>query len=208
MSDRQCVALEREPQSIQTKNPMDLDWIGRAVVSPSTIIHTRVIQSWRDAISVIPPPGQQSVCVVKGHLSAWEWVPVLLHAGVCDRLILTTYNLAVPVAQALQGLVSLGRILLADVIVSEAMHRLSSGPETLQVLMDTTRIFPGRVRVMTTDIHAKLICMAMESGDAYVIEGSGNMARNTHIELYSLHNDPARLQFHSNWTGALLHELS
>jgi hypothetical protein len=162
-----------------------------------------VIRSWREVADHLPGPGANTTLVTCREFSAFEFVPMLLH-GPCELLLLTTYNISGTAVGMLGSLLSSGQVHLADVLVHESMRRLSDGGQAAAALADLRQGFPGRFRFRELDIHAKLICMAMASGDAWVVEGSGNMARNTSIELYSVFNDAGRIQFHAGWIGGLL----
>jgi len=175
----------------------------RLAQSAATWTGGSVIRSWRDVADHLPGPGENTVLVTCREFSAFEFVPMLLH-GPCDRLIITTYNMSAAAVGMLAALLAGGQVELADVLVHESMRRLSDGGAAAAALGDIRRTFPDRFRFRELDIHAKLICMAMASGDAWVVEGSGNMARNTSIELYSVFNDPGRLGFHAGWVGRLL----
>ena len=175
----------------------------RASRLPSLFGGGTVVRSWQEVEGMLPGPGENTVVVTRREFSAFEFVPMLLH-GRCERLMLTTFNISGPAVGMIGALLDSGQVHLADVLVHESMRRLSEGGRAAAALADLRRAFRGRFRFRELDIHAKLICMAMECGDAWVVEGSGNMARNTSIELYSIFNDPLRLQFHAGWVGDLL----
>lgn len=162
-----------------------------------------VIGDWREIAGRLPAPGENTLIVTRRAFSAFEFVPILL-SGPCERLLVTTYNMSLATIGMLEQLVSDGRVVLADVLVSESMQRLSDGGAVVEQLAGISRMFRDRFRFRALDIHAKIICMAMEDGPSWVVEGSGNMARNTSIETYSIFDDPGRLAFHASWIGGCL----
>lgn len=162
-----------------------------------------VVTSWREFEGMLPPPGTNALLVTDQRFTAARIIPVLLQCT-CERLVVTTFNIAPEVVEFIQARVASGDIRTASILVNGAMRRMGSGADAVERLLELAETFRGRVRVKEADIHAKLICMAMASGDFWVVEGSGNMAANAHIELYSVFNDRSRFMFHAGWVGELL----
>lgn len=162
-----------------------------------------VIRNWREIADYLPGPGENTLLVTQKQFSSFEFVPILLD-GLCERLLIATFNMSGQAVGMLEMLLDEGQVCLADILVSEAMRRLSDGGAVIEQLEGLAREFQGRVRFRALDIHAKLIGIATEGGDFWVVEGSGNMSRNTHIELYSLFNDRDRYAFHSRWIGGVV----
>ena len=162
-----------------------------------------VLHDWTELPPRLPPPGGAVTFVTYRCLSAFELLPILLASGTCDRCLLSTFNLSAKAGSYLEALLTGGRVKLLDVVLAEAMSRLGEGGG-LAMMVDAQTRFPGRLRVRQADVHAKVYCLAMSSGDNWVVECSANLAANSRIELYAVWNSEARLLWHASWLGRLL----
>lgn len=173
-------------------------------LSSSRFIGGSVVGSWREISTHLPGPGENALIVARGRMSAAEFIPVLVSRGTCERLIVCSFNISTDAVEMLDRMVRSRQVVLADVLAHE-LPRPSASKEVAQdELARLAAAHSGRVRVRLLSIHAKLIALAMANGEAWVVEGSGNMARNSNIEIYSVFNDPGRLAFHAGWVGRLL----
>jgi hypothetical protein len=164
-----------------------------------------VVRNWQEVEEILPQPGYNSLVVTHSTFPASRFIDVLLNRGTCDRLMITTYNIAPEAVEKICRGIDSGAIVTATVLVNGALRRLKSGETVVDRLEEMAARFPGRVSVYERNVHAKLICMAMANRqDFWVVEGSGNMADNAFVELYSVFNSAERFQFHAEWIGALL----
>jgi len=51
--------------------------------------------------------------------------------------------------------------------------------------------------------HSKIMGMKTESGNHYILEGSGNLSFNSRIEQYVLDNDEKLFNFTKNWMNEI-----
>jgi hypothetical protein len=136
-------------------------------------------------------------------LSAVDLLALLLSRGVCDRCLVSTFNVSPAAASLLGWALATERVLLLDAVVSEAMVCIQEDGGWAS-LVQIARLHSGRVRVRAADVHANIYCLAMAEGDNWVVETSANLARNSRVELYTVHNSAARLAWHASWIGGFL----
>jgi len=161
------------------------------------------LDDFRQLAGRLPDHGGLISFVTYRALTAPDLLALLLGCGACDRALLCSFNVSEEAAGFLDGMVTEGRIDLLDVIVSNSMPRLQAGG-ALPVLEAMTERLPNRVRLRLADVHAKVYCLAMASGDNWVVETSANLARNSRIELFTIWNSAERLFWHAEWTAALV----
>lgn len=162
-----------------------------------------MLENWQDVAGKLPEVGNASSWITHRALSAVDLVALLLARGGCDRCLVSSFNVS-PQAAALFGwALATERVLLLDAVVSDAMERIQEdgGWAALRQLAD---VHAGRVRVRAADVHAKVYCLAMADGDNWVVETSANLARNSRVEWYTVHNSAARLAWHASWIGGFL----
>lgn len=123
-----------------------------------------------------------------------------------DRLILSTFNLGAGVLHGVVGKLETDEVKLVDILVSSELAQL--GQELIyRRLEDAATMFPGRLRWAARHSHAKLVCAWMESGDALVVVGSGNLStHNTRHEAYVVLNSRTAADHIARWIGALMNE--
>jgi hypothetical protein len=159
------------------------------------------VRSLADVRAIVPPRGSWvSFRTDSRKLSAQRVFSLLLSRCPCDRCLVSTFNISARVGAYLDQAVATDHVRVLDALVSFVPTKLNR-EGGLPLLLDTELRFPGRVRVRTADVHAKVYCLAMESGDNFVVECSANLAANSRIELYTIWNSESRLLWHASWLG-------
>lgn len=167
-------------------------------VQTASETHTEYLTHWKRLANHLPKPSGNVVVVTRRSFSAAALIPLLMTAR-CHRMLVSTFNISVDAIGMLSGLLSDGSVTLLDLIVNQSIWSKRTTVIEAETLDRLPRLFPGRVRVGGPNVHAKVIAMAMSTGDNWIVEGSGNMADNANIELYSIWNDAERFRFHADW---------
>ena len=166
------------------------------------------VASYSDLRECVPSRGETVLVTTSCVLSAWELMPVLIDPrnghGTCLRAIITSYNMSFEAVAGLEQMLSDGAIELADVIVSEAIRRMSDGGAVYGYLDALRERFPGRVRWARRRLHAKTIGLHMKTDLCYTVVGSGNMAHNTRHEAYVILTDGGAFMHLAHWVGELM----
>lgn len=162
-----------------------------------------VVSKPEQIYGMLPGEGQSTHLVTDRKWDAWQFPVCLMRLGPCERMMLCTFNVSGQVVTWMHSLVRTGEIRQLDVIVSDSMYRLSDKGEVYDDLQRMAAAHKGRVRVGAVNVHAKVLCM-ITGGCYWVVEGSGNMAYNAHIEQYAIYNNRELFMFHSDWMGGVL----
>ena len=173
--------------------------------SPGLYTSITSVDEMRDAI---PSRGETALITTNGEFSAWQFVPLLcsptMGHGICERATITTYNMSKDVVFSIEQLVRDERIIIAQIVISESLERLSDRGAAYRCLDAASRATGDRVRWAKAKLHAKTISLRMSSGLCYVIVGSGNMAYNTKHEAYVVLTDPKAYEHVAEWVIRLV----
>ncbi|NOY81937.1 MAG: hypothetical protein GXP31_13150 [Kiritimatiellaeota bacterium] len=165
----------------------------------------KALQDPEDLFDVFPGPGEYTNMVTLRALHGYEFIAVLIRAlGRVDRLICSTFNAGETVTEQLDRGLASGTIITADMVVNGIMARSREQAAPYLALRELARSWPGRFRLGTGRIHAKVIA-AISGRDALVVLGSGNLATNENIETYVIMNSLDVALFHAKWIGDILH---
>lgn len=150
----------------------------------------------RDALTIIPEPGEAVHCVLTGRYDFMDAVSVLIEKlGTIDRLTLATLAFARRNLVEMLRLFDTGAVKALTVLVSAYFK--AHNPETFQEALDELRA-RGQ-RAAAARCHAKVLILAAATGARIVAESSANLRANGNIETATLFHDAALAAWHEQW---------
>lgn len=145
-------------------------------------------------------PAERTHCILRGDFVLCDLIPAIIQAsGPCGHLRIATLGLSVANADTLACLVERGFVDQLTLVVSHYFQQVDKAT----VFRAVENRLRGLARLVITRCHAKVICLPLETGDTYVIEGSANLRSSDNLEQIAITNDPDTHDFHVSWIDEL-----
>lgn len=160
-------------------------------------MHTEKVASLKKLIAV-PAKDQVTLLWTLNSFNAFTFIPFCLsHFSFIHELTISTYTINRRIADALVREVDGGRILKADILVSDSLRqRMPHVIDHLNGLLATRPM----IQLHYGWNHSKITCC--RCGDNYlVLEGSGNWGENAAHEQYVLFNSKKVYDFRKENIG-------
>lgn len=175
---------------------------GRSEALRLAVSHLDVyaVSNWLDLVDMMPLPGEALSVLARRGLRAFDLLSAFVRCGTVERAIVSTFNFGADALVALDVMMEKGDIGMLDVVYNRGADSGAIGGAGTADLRALPNAYPGRVRLGTEDVHAKVIG-AWLPGAAYVAVGSGNFSVNHNLETYVIFNSPEMFMFHARWIG-------
>lgn len=144
----------------------------------------------------LPKPGQQYRLITRRSFNAIEMLDYIARGERILDLKIAIYSINFYAAQIMMDLVNSGRIERVEILMSNLRNKAHREKEEI---LKKQFIAHPRISLFYCNSHAKLMACRTESGNHYLIEGSGNHAFNSRVEQYVIDNDPALYDFTCSW---------
>jgi len=145
-------------------------------------------------------PDDRTHCILRGDFVLCDLIPMIIEArGRCRHLHVATLGLSAANADALAMLRA--RDLIGGITLV-CSHYFAQVDKTTTYRDVMTRL-DGLARVIITRAHAKVICLPLETGENFVIEGSANLRSSDNTEQIVILNDAETLAWHASWMEGL-----
>ena len=151
-------------------------------------------------VAHLPGADERTHCILRGDFVLCDLIPAIIATrGRCQHLRIATLGLSVGNADTLATLVERGAVARLTLVVSHYFQQVDKAT----VFRAVAARLSGVASVVITRCHAKVICLPMESGEAFVIEGSANLRSSDNTEQMVIFNDAETLGFHEAWIDSL-----
>lgn len=149
-------------------------------------------------ISAMPEIGKQNRIVTQKAINSFDFILAVLAESNVEELIMAFYRIGKKVAVELKNLHDSGRIKNLHFLVNDGIPKLT--PDAYNFLKGCEN---ENWKIRLAHNHTKIILLKTESGNFYVVEGSGNLSANARIEQYVVDNNKSIYVFHKNWITKL-----
>lgn len=125
--------------------------------------------------------------------NAFTFIPYIIqNEGPIQELVITSYSVSIEVLNALVQLIDEGKIGRVRLFVSDSIR--SRLPRVADLLDSLIRKRPNSLEAHFAWNHSKVM-LAKTTHDWFVVEGSGNFAKNAQFEQYAVFNNYELYQF-------------
>lgn len=124
--------------------------------------------------------------------NAFSFIPYLIqNDGIIHELVITSYSVSIEILNAICQLMDEGKILKARLFISDSIR--SRLPRVADLLDSLLRARQNLEAYFAWN-HSKIM-LAKTQWNWFVLEGSGNFAKNAQFEQYALFNSPDLYNF-------------
>lgn len=145
----------------------------------------------------LPKQGEQLRLVTLRTFNASLFLAHICEKETIDYLILVVYSINAEAAKLINELVLSGKIKKAKILMSNLRNKAHRAKE--QITRDNFVNNPN-IELFFAQSHSKIMAMKTDTGNHYVVEGSGNLSFNSRIEQYIIDNDNGLFEFTDKWT--------
>jgi len=181
---------------------------GQTFLSHVTARRLAAVKRAGEVLTVLPGEGESLHCILLGYFDLLNVVLALLdRAGSpCSVLRIATLSFSKRNVAELAGLLDAGAVKTLDLLTSHFQKEHDG--EILAVALEELSAKRGQ-RVAAARSHCKLICIALEDGRRYTIEGSANLRTSRNQEQFALSRDAALWGFYDAWLASMVkdHEI-
>lgn len=150
-------------------------------------IHKRRFASLKaaaEAAEIVPAEGEAVHVVMQGNYDLQHVLIVLLErfGSTCEMMRVATLSLSRRNVQEMAALLDAGKVKRLDILTSDFFKRHDQDifTELVKELHDRGQ------RVAAARSHCKIVCMRLEDGRCFTLEGSPNLRTNKNMEQFSL----------------------
>lgn len=150
----------------------------------------------RCVIPHLPAPGEHTHAILRGDFVLCDLIPTILNErGHGLDLHVATLGLSPANAEMLVSLKKAGRISSITVLCSHYFQQV----DKVTTYREVAAKLEAHGRLIVARNHAKVICLPLKSGDAFVIAGSANLRSSDNCEQITIFNDPDLVSFYRTW---------
>lgn len=151
----------------------------------------------RDVLPVLPAEGETLHAIMTGTYDLMHLIIVLLDrlGSPCQQLRIATLSLLARNVTEMASLLDAGKVQRLDLLASDffSRHDKAIFNELVQELSSRGQ------RVAAARSHCKVVCLALEDGRKYLLEGSANLRTNKNQEQFALTWDAALHDWYAVW---------
>ncbi len=141
----------------------------------------------------LPKPGEQLRLITMKSFNTISFINHIASKEVIQHLVLVIFAINKEAVKCLLDLISEGKILKIECIVSSIRNAgYSIKSQAVEILKQ------NNIPITFVNSHAKISAIKTKNNN-YVIEGSGNFSYNGRIEQYIIDNDKALFKFTLLW---------
>jgi hypothetical protein len=162
---------------------------------------TAMLAEAAEVLDVLPGPGESLHGLMTGRYDLAHLVAAAIgKLGTCSAVRLATLSYNARNLAELLTLLDSKRVRSLTLLCSAFFrdHNKELWAETLEEFRARGQ------RAAAARSHAKVVCMALDDGRRYVLEGSANLRTNSNREQFALFNDAGLHNWHAAWIDALV----
>lgn len=163
-----------------------------ALTASFLALHQRKIHALKELAGKLPVWNEGLFLWTDRSFNAFTFIPfILAEEGRIEEVLITTYSLSVEILDSLCQLLDEKKILQVDLFISDSLrHRIPKTADHLQRLVGQR----SNLRASFAWNHSKIILLKT-SWSWFVVEGSGNFAKNAQYEQYVIFNNKELYEF-------------
>ncbi len=163
-----------------------------ALTASFLALHRRKIENVKQLAGKLPVWNEGLFLWTDRSFNAFTFIPfVIAEEGVIEEVLITTYSLSIEILDALCQLLDDKKLLQVDLFISDSLrHRIPKTADHLQRIVGQR----SNLRASFAWNHSKIILLKT-SWSWFVVEGSGNFAKNAQFEQYAIFNSKELYEF-------------
>lgn len=144
----------------------------------------------------IPEDGEQIRFVTFKSFNGALFLNHICETEIIEHLYMSVYSFNYDASVLVNDLINEGKIKRATILMSNLRNKAHREKEqmTRDMLVDNPN-----VDLFFASSHAKIMAMKTQSGNHFVLEGSGNLSFNSRIEQYCFDNNKGLFEFTEKW---------
>lgn len=153
------------------------------------------VGSLKELIKKLPDENEIYFIWTTSSFTGFTFIPMLINeCGIIDELTLATFSINIRILNALVKLVTDGKILKVNMLISDALpYQLPKVFEHLKSVLSNH----DNITVRYGWNHAKIACVKI-GNEKFVVEGSGNWGENAQHEQYVFTRSQNIYEFRKN----------
>jgi len=144
----------------------------------------------------LPSPGQQFRLITMRSFNSIQIIEYIADREIIEDMKIAIYSINYHAAVILVKLIDSGKIKNVEIIMSNL--RNCAHREKEEIIKNMFIKHP-QIKLFFCSSHAKSFSCKTDSGNFYIVEGSGNMSYNSRIEQYVIDNDEKMYNFSCEW---------